>query len=71
MWGDIVITFLLAFITAFVVTPYTMRLAKKVGAIDIPDKRKVHSKPIPRLGGIAIIVRIFNICCIFTYYIYF
>lgn len=56
MWGDIVIAFLLAFITAFVVTPYTMRLAKKVGAIDIPDKRKVHSKPIPRLGGIAIIV---------------
>ena len=55
MWGDIVIAFLLAFITSFVVTPYTMRLAKKVGAIDIPNKRKVHSKPIPRLGGIAII----------------
>lgn len=55
MWGDIVIAFLLAFITAFVITPYTMRLANKVGAIDIPDKRKVHKKPIPRLGGIGII----------------
>ncbi len=29
MWGDIAIAFLLAFITAFVLTPYTMRLAKK------------------------------------------
>lgn len=56
MWGDIVIAFLLAFITSFVIVPYTMRLANKVGAIDIPDKRKVHSKPIPRLGGIAIII---------------
>lgn len=55
MWGNITIAFLLAFITSFVITPYTMRLAHKVGAIDIPDKRKVHKKPIPRLGGLAII----------------
>ena len=55
MWGNITIAFLLAFITSFVVTPYTMRLAHKIGAIDIPDKRKVHKKPIPRLGGLAII----------------
>jgi UDP-GlcNAc:undecaprenyl-phosphate GlcNAc-1-phosphate transferase len=56
MWGDISIAFLLAFVTAFVVTPYTIRLAKKVGAIDIPEKRRVNVKPIPRLGGIAVIV---------------
>ena len=56
MWGNITIAFLLAFITSFVITPYTMRLAHKVGAIDMPDKRKVHKKPIPRLGGLAIIV---------------
>ena len=29
MWGDIAIAFLLAFITAFVITPYTIKLAKK------------------------------------------
>ena len=34
MWGDIAIAFLLAFITAFVVTPYTIKLAKRVGAIE-------------------------------------
>lgn len=36
MWGDIAIAFLLAFITAFVITPYSIRLAKKVGAVDYP-----------------------------------
>ena len=56
MWGDISIAFLLAFVTAFVVTPYTIRLAKRVGAIDIPEKRRINEKPIPRLGGIAVIV---------------
>ena len=57
MWGDIAITFLLAFITAYVFTPYTVRLARKVKALDIPkDKRKVHKKVMPRLGGIAIVL---------------
>ena len=49
MWGDIAIAFLLAFITAFVITPHTMRLAKKVGAIDLPNDRRVNKKPMPRL----------------------
>ena len=55
MWGDIAIAFLLAFITAFVITPYTIRLAKKVGAVDIPNDRIVNKKPMPRLGGLAVI----------------
>lgn len=59
MWGDIAIAFLLAFITAFVITPYTMRLAKKVGAIDIPNERRINKKPMPRLGGIAVICGFF------------
>lgn len=56
MWGDIIIAFLLAFITAYVITPYTMRLAKKVGAIDIPCDRRINKKPMPRLGGVAVII---------------
>lgn len=57
MWGDIAIAFLLAFITAYVFTPYTIRLARKVKALDKPkDKRKVHKKIMPRLGGIAIVL---------------
>ena len=56
MWGDIAIAFLLAFITAYVFTPYTIRLARKVGAIDVPkDNRKIHKYAKPRLGGLAVI----------------
>ena len=55
MWGDIAIAFLLATLTSFVITPYTIKLAKKVGAIDMPDNRKVNKKPIPRIGGLAVI----------------
>ncbi|MCI9015994.1 MAG: undecaprenyl/decaprenyl-phosphate alpha-N-acetylglucosaminyl 1-phosphate transferase [Clostridia bacterium] len=56
MWGDIAIAFLLAFITAFVITPYTIKFAKKVGAIDLPkDERRINKKIMPRLGGIAVI----------------
>ena len=55
MWGDIAIAFLLAFITAYVITPYTIRFANKIGALDMPKKRKIHTTPMPRLGGIAVI----------------
>ena len=34
--------------------PIIKRIAVYVGALDIPDKRKVHSTPIPRLGGLGI-----------------
>ncbi len=57
MWGDIAIAFLLAFITTFVLTPYTIKIAKKIGAVDIPkDERRMHNKPIPKFGGPAIII---------------
>ncbi len=60
MWGDIAITFLLAFITSYVFTPYTVRLARKVKALDKPkDGRKIHKKIMPRLGGIAIVLGFF------------
>lgn len=55
MWGDIAIAFLLAFFTSFITVPYTIKLAKKVGAIDVPNNRKINKKPIPRIGGIAIL----------------
>ena len=56
MWGDIAIAFMIAFITAFVVTPYTIKLARKVGAVDRPkDERRINKRPMPRLGGLAVI----------------
>ena len=57
MWGNIAIAFLLAFIVAFMATPYTIKIAEKVGAVDIPkDKRRMHKKVMPKFGGPAVIL---------------
>ncbi len=57
MWGDIAIAFLLAFIVTFMATPYTIKIAKKVGAVDVPkDKRRMHKKVMPKFGGPAVIL---------------
>ena len=45
---------LLAFAIAFAVTPFAIKLAPKIGAMDIPrDKRRMHTKPMPRFGGMS------------------
>ena len=57
MWGDIAIAFLLAFIVTFMATPYTIKIAKKVGAVDVPkDKRRMYKKAMPKFGGPAVIL---------------
>ena len=57
MWGDIAIAFLLAFIVTFMATPYTIKIANKVGAVDIPkDQRRMHKKAMPKFGGPAVIL---------------
>lgn len=45
-----------ALIVSFAVTPLVRMLARKVGAIDDPnrDDRRMHTSPTPRLGGLAI-----------------
>lgn len=56
MWGDIAIAFTIAFLTAFMITPLTIKLANKVGAVDTPqDERRVNKVTMPRLGGLAVI----------------
>ena len=49
------VAFITAILVSYFITPWVMKLAKKVGAIDIPaDNRRVHINPMPRLGGLAI-----------------
>ena len=56
MWGDIAISFLLAFIVSFMSTPESIKIAHKIGAIDVPkDNRRMHRNAMPKLGGIAVI----------------
>ena len=57
MWGDVAIAFLLAFIVAFMATPYTIKIAHKIGAVDVPkDERRMHKKAMPKFGGPAVII---------------
>ena len=44
----------IAAVVAFVCTPAARWASIKIGAIDHPSDRKVHSSPTPTLGGIAI-----------------
>jgi len=34
--------------------PFVKKIAQHIGALDIPNERKVHKNPIPRLGGLGI-----------------
>ncbi|OGC95594.1 MAG: hypothetical protein A2W25_01020, partial [candidate division Zixibacteria bacterium RBG_16_53_22] len=53
-------TYLLTLITAMVVSmvliPLMARLAPRIGMVDRPEARKVHVKPIPRAGGVGIVL---------------
>ena len=54
---DLLSIFLMVFIPFIFVAlfiPVIKRVAIFVGAMDIPDKRKVHKVPMPRLGGLGI-----------------
>lgn len=48
------LTFLLAFLVTYFATPVVRTFASKIKAVDIPNNRKIHVSPIPRLGGLAI-----------------
>lgn len=39
-----------------ILIPPVMKWADKIGAIDVPDARKVHTQAIPRVGGIAMVI---------------
>lgn len=44
-----------ACLLAYTITPPVRVLAFKIGAVDVPlDGRRIHKKPIPRIGGLAI-----------------
>ncbi len=39
---------------ALVITPFAIWLARRIGAVDRPTVRSIHTQPIPRIGGVAI-----------------
>ncbi len=48
------VSFTIALLVAYFLTPHVRKIAVQAGAMDAPDARKVHTQPIPRMGGLAI-----------------
>src|SRR5436853_899303 len=53
LWG-----FLVAALIAFATAPLAARLARSIGAIDMPRERGLSDEPTPSLGGLAILAGI-------------
>jgi len=49
---------------AVLVTPLVIWLARRIGAVDRPGVRSIHTHPVPRIGGVAIYVS--SICAIIS-----
>jgi UDP-GlcNAc:undecaprenyl-phosphate GlcNAc-1-phosphate transferase len=43
-----------AMAATWAVTPFVIRLAEALGAVDLPGARKVHAHPVPRIGGLGV-----------------
>jgi UDP-GlcNAc:undecaprenyl-phosphate/decaprenyl-phosphate GlcNAc-1-phosphate transferase len=50
-----IVVFALALFVAAGLTPLVIQMARRRGLVDRGDARKVHKRPTPRLGGIAIV----------------
>jgi UDP-GlcNAc:undecaprenyl-phosphate/decaprenyl-phosphate GlcNAc-1-phosphate transferase len=48
------VAFIISLCLALALTPLVIKLAYKIGAIDKPNHRKVHTRIMPRLGGLGI-----------------
>ena len=58
MLKDFIMAFI-ALILSLLLVPGVAKLAIRIGAVDKPNARKVHTKIMPRMGGLAIYVSFF------------
>ncbi|MDX1387693.1 MAG: hypothetical protein R3344_00775, partial [Acidobacteriota bacterium] len=56
MWQAGLATLAVAGTASWLCTPFVIRLARLIGAVDHPGDRKVHQSPMPRIGGVAVFV---------------
>lgn len=54
VWYNFLVVFAVAVLVTLVTTPLAIRFARRVGAIDYPDGRRINTRPVPRLGGVAL-----------------
>jgi UDP-GlcNAc:undecaprenyl-phosphate/decaprenyl-phosphate GlcNAc-1-phosphate transferase len=55
---DALWAFLVAAVVAFAVTPPVARLATRMGVLHLPRERDLHERPVPGLGGVAILAAV-------------
>lgn len=58
--------FLVALIIAVAMTPAAGRLAVRTGMVDHPSARKLHQRPVPLLGGLAIYLALVGAVAVFS-----
>ena len=49
---------------AVIATPLVIWLARRIGAVDRPGIRSIHTQPTPRIGGVAIYLS--SVCVILS-----
>ena len=59
-WIYCLIFFATALLITIALIPVVKKIAFKIGAVDEPSKRRIHTKTTARLGGVAIFI---GICC--------
>jgi UDP-GlcNAc:undecaprenyl-phosphate GlcNAc-1-phosphate transferase len=62
---DALWAFLVAAVVAFAATPPTARLATRLGVLHYPRERDLHDRPVPGLGGLAILAAVVVAALIF------
>jgi hypothetical protein len=56
------ILFLGSLLAATLLTPLVIRLARRLGAVDMGGYRKVHAQPTPLMGGLALVAPFVVVC---------
>jgi UDP-GlcNAc:undecaprenyl-phosphate GlcNAc-1-phosphate transferase len=52
--ANIILIFVTALVLSVLVTPLVRQVALRTGLVDIPNARKIHTAPLPLLGGAAL-----------------
>jgi len=68
-WLLYIAAFAVAFGITLFATPLSKTMSTMIGAIDYPKKRGMHSVPIPRMGGIAIVLGFVVTMFVMTFFV--
>jgi len=49
-----IIVFIMSLVISLVFTPFVKKMAVGIGAVDLPNNRRINKLPVPTLGGVAI-----------------